>query len=497
METEESVKAFQAYHEEGTTNRSSTEDDDDIRELDSNKNGTMYSAAFTLANGTIGAGLLGLPYLASSAGVVLGSILIIVFGLLTNCTLRLLHQVTLITGDISYENIGRTACGGWGALAVKVCVVGINFGAELSYIIILGDFLQPLAEGVFGQRDVFSDGTEEGSLLTNRTFIQLFVTVFILFPLSLSTRITSLRWISLVSLLVAYIFVAVVVVQCIRNKFEDPSGEGTVYAKLNFGTVQSFGIAVFAFAVHSNLVPVTAEMKDNSFPTVAKSINISNAICIVSFLTVAVFGYFTFYSTTDGNILNNYEDGSIVIDIVRALMALVIMFTFPLCMYPLRLSFDNLVFDTCRCRWGRQSFEKDGEVVGEDEQFCSLIQDNEVEDEWVVFYAPLPWKSLDGVWERYPVTNFLFRHVFETVLFCTISFVLASNIPDVEVVFSLTGGLFSSNTSYCFPGLFYFTMRHKDPQPSALKTYGSVACVVFGLFVCVITTGANIYDIVG
>lgn len=36
-------------------------------------------------------------------------------------------------------------------------------------------------------------------------------------------------------------------------------------------------------------------MKDNRFSIVANSINIANVICIVSFLTVALFGYFTFY----------------------------------------------------------------------------------------------------------------------------------------------------------------------------------------------------------
>ena len=50
-----------------------------------------------------------------------------------------------------------------------------------------------------------------------------------------------------------------------------------------------------------------------------------------------------------GNILNNYGDDDIVVDMIRLLMTVVICFTFPLCMVPARLSVDNLIFNTFEC----------------------------------------------------------------------------------------------------------------------------------------------------
>ena len=173
--------------------------------------------------------------------------------------------------------------------------------------------------------------------------------------------------------------------------------------------------------------------------------------------------------------MNNYGDDNVIVDIVRVMMSLVIMFTYPLCMYPVRLSFDNLLFDTWDCGAGG--------CVGRD----SIA----VEEDWVSLHVPNPAGG-----EQIPVRSRFIRHVSESVFFCGLSFLLASNIPDVEIVFSFTGGTFSSCTSYVFPGLFYLALKERDPHPSALKTYGSYVSIAWGVGMCLLTTSVNVYEIV-
>jgi amino acid permease len=76
----------------------------------------------------------------------------------------------------------------------------------------------------------------------------------------------------------------------------------------------------------------------------------------------------------------------------------------------------------------------------------------------------------------------------EAIFFVYVTFMLGTSIPNVEVVFAFVGGTFSACTNFIFPALFYLKLRHEDPKPTYLKTYGASAMFVFGILVAVMTT---------
>jgi hypothetical protein len=109
------------------------------------------SAALHLANSTIGAGVLSLPYVASRVGVVASLLALTAVAALTTVTLLLLLRCSEVVvrsssgsgssvnidgnSDIklSYELLGERALGRVGVWTVGVGSILINFGAVLSY----------------------------------------------------------------------------------------------------------------------------------------------------------------------------------------------------------------------------------------------------------------------------------------------------------------------------------------------------------------------------
>jgi amino acid permease len=141
------------------------------------------------------------------------------------------------------------------------------------------------------------------SLWSNRAFLQFFFTTVILIPLSLWPRILDLGWISFMSLLVSELFVAIVVYRFIVDTLRgDILSVGDIdYFSLNVESLQSFGVMIIAFNAHTNLLPVTAELKDSSITNVGKVVNISTSISLFSYLFCGIFGYLTFRDET-GNL---------------------------------------------------------------------------------------------------------------------------------------------------------------------------------------------------
>ena len=84
-------------------------------------------------------------------GLVFGLALLVLFALIADSTLLLLHkcsQFLLMTKDETYsryrnyEDIGQNLHGQLGATFVKVCVILINFGAQVLLLPILEIYLR-------------------------------------------------------------------------------------------------------------------------------------------------------------------------------------------------------------------------------------------------------------------------------------------------------------------------------------------------------------------
>ena len=400
------------------------------------KKGTRASAAANLANSTIGAGLLALPIVLKYAGVIPGVLCILIMGGMADFSLNLLTQLasTLPPGRQTYEDLGGILLGGRaGTKLVEISTLGINFGAITAYVIILGDMIVPVVRWV---ADV-DDG--ENPFWASRVFLTLLAATSCMLPLSLLRRITSLRFASMLSLTMVVVFVVVVLFDAstkspsshLEGRHEDIS-----WFRLSSDIFKGIPLITFAFACHTNLYPVLAEMP--SLTGFSAAIHASTTTCAVLYILTAVAGYVSFLSETKGDLLVGYPDDSVLFNLVRMLFCVTMVLTYPLAGYPVRVALDRMLFPSASRELTRA------------------------------------------------------RLVGETVGYWLASVALALAIPKVTVVFGLIGATASSFTSYIIPGAAYLRSPHITHSLS--KRVGAWALIVLGV---VLGTTSTIVILIG
>jgi len=109
---------------------------------------SLWEAVALIVSGTIGAGILGMPYAIAQLGLVPGFFLIIFLGLLMMGLNLLLGDVAIRTGK-RFQLVGfaKTYLGVWGEYAMMIMFYTILFGALVVYIIGVGSSLSALFGG--------------------------------------------------------------------------------------------------------------------------------------------------------------------------------------------------------------------------------------------------------------------------------------------------------------------------------------------------------------
>lgn len=414
---------------------------------------SFAGAVFNLANSTIGAGALGLPLVMKSCGIVLGTIFLAFFAYLSDYSLSLLHKSSQMLIENrkdqkyirtrNYEDIAEALYGHWLAVVVKLFIILVNFGACISYLIIIGDLLT----SSIGERIKGTDEFMWEYFYIERVFIVAFIAIFILFPLSITEKMQSLRFISLISIFSILGFIGVVVVYYFAGDIEQYQEGSISLFNFDLSIFSVLSTCTFAFACHTSLLPVSKDFQDPS--GMQNSIHASVTLSYTTYSVIAFFGYISFYENTKGNILLSYPEDDIFIDIIKVLVAISIILTFPTVLFPSRVSLDNIIFP-----------DKD--------------------------IAPHPWL-------QYFIGKDRLRTMIATAMLIVPAYILSITLPGVTIVFSLTGSTASTCCSYLFPGWFYLKLSErswKDP-----RSWPVILLLVFGLIFGTISTVIIILDL--
>ena len=100
---------------------------------------SLAKSVFNLANTTVGAGTLALPFFFSQCGWLLGMVILILIAGLSDLSLHLLVDCGLFSEKRTYLNVARHAKGSAGARLVEFTLLLLTFGAMTSYLVIIGD----------------------------------------------------------------------------------------------------------------------------------------------------------------------------------------------------------------------------------------------------------------------------------------------------------------------------------------------------------------------
>jgi len=312
--------------------------------------GSLWSSVFTLVASAMGAGCLSLPHMLKKSGLVLGLLLLIIGAILAHLSLVTLMSCARYMESRSFAEL-VALCGPSPSnpkkrvqshLVVDVVIALYGVAAVLIYMMLIGDFFLGIVQApVFGAVNISRGQLIVGSLL-------------VVFPLSLPLDLSALRHICILST-GAIIFMALVVAAkaplLISAREAAGEAQGIQFFVSDVASaLQSFGIAVFAFAAHTNAVS-TVNSLENPAPLNIWNISlVSVGIEVVFYILIALGGYLSFGQSTQQDFIRNYGVDDLVMLVVRCVYAFPVLFGVPINLSPAAASLQSLVRRGLRSR---------------------------------------------------------------------------------------------------------------------------------------------------
>ncbi|KAL0969040.1 hypothetical protein UPYG_G00221900 [Umbra pygmaea] len=467
------------------------------------KGASFTSSVFNLMNAIMGSGILGLAYAMSNTGIVGFCVLLLLVSTMAAYSINLLLKLCDLTGIHSYEGLGDRALKKPGKVLVGVTILIQNIGdrysdsaptlgtsaqhLQLSWVI----FCLPRRDGPVWPTSVCRGGMGTViSVLTHslmsvsvdtpppamssymfilkmelpaaitgfltpessgwawyedgRTLLVL-VTVCVVLPLALLTKIGFLGYSSSLAFLFMLFFTVVVVVKKWSIPCPLPSNVTITHISntsesectpklivLSSKSAYSIPIMAFSFLCHTAVLPIYSELDRPSRSRMQNVTNVSISLSFMLYLISALFGYLTFYGHVETELLLGYAHylpRDVLVMAVRLAILVAVLLTVPLIHFPARKVFVVL--------------------------FCG-----------------------DGAFSWA-------HHILSTLLILSVALLLAIFAPDFKNVFGVVGSTTSTCLLFVFPGVFYLRLS-KQPIKS-LDSVGAVCLLVFGLFVGVLS----------
>lgn len=311
----------------------------------------ISGAVFNLTTTIIGAGIMALPATMKVLGVILGFVLIILMGVLSEITVELLVKFSVLCKAESYGEVVQCAFGRPARVFTEICIIVNNAGAMVVYLIIMGDVMS----GSLHHVGVFDQWLGNG-FWDHRKLLILFVLVVFLAPLCALEKIDSLSLTSAASVALAVLFVVVACsiafIKLLEGRIEAPRmfpDIGSKKAILDLLVVVP--VTTNAYVCHFNVQPIYNELEGRSPQKMNRVGRITTLLCIVVYASTAIAGYLLFGNDTESDVLTNFDKdlgirfSSALNYIVRIGYIFHLVLVFPVVHFSLRQTVDALVFE--------------------------------------------------------------------------------------------------------------------------------------------------------
>lgn len=420
---------------------------------------TSTASILNLTKTIIGSGMLAVPFAFKQDGIFTGIVLTLVSFIMTCIGLYFFILVSDFISivkknnkeQLSFDSICKFT---FGLKNYKKNTLFFNlpmflqcFGVCLSYLVLIGGIFHTLIPKF-------------------ENYVYILLSLIIIVPLCFLPRLDNLKYSSMLGLgFICYLGLFVIFEIFVDSTLpiwnKDTVSYGINWFKISSikECLSSFSILIFAFTASMNILPIYNELKDRSLRNVRKVIVTSVGLSCVLFVLLGTIGYLSFGKYTDikGNILLNYKKKFVT----NACLSFVVLVSFPLMFYPLRLCCNSLVVWFTSLR----SFNN--------EELEPLVEeDDEVEE-----ISDKRFKT---------ITVFLLLAIYCTSL----------TISDFALVLSLVGGIAATAISFILPGfitLKVFTMEkysieiHSYTNKLSLLLFTSKLLMVFGFLIMVLS----------
>ena len=228
----------------------------------------------------------------------------------------------------TYEETMRHAFGNKGFYFTTVVIFGFAYGAMVVYHIVIGDTIPKIFQTLYPD-----------SILCNRPLVVALYSVIFMLPLSLLKNMASLDKTSALSFASVIVIVFTVTIEGAKvSPYDDLSGLDAKHLVVNKQWFAGAGTMAFAFVCHHSSFVVFNSLRNRTQKTWDITTHSAVGISVFWSLWLAVAGFVHFQTETKGDILNNFAYDNAAINGARALLALTMVFTYPMELFVARFS---------------------------------------------------------------------------------------------------------------------------------------------------------------
>ncbi|CAF0848444.1 unnamed protein product [Adineta ricciae] len=255
-----------------------------------------HKSVLSLSNAIVGASVLSMPYCFQQCGIILATVLMVVCGILTSYSCKILIASAQATHSTTYEYLSLRVLGRTMKVIVELSSIGLLCGSIVAYQMIVGDLGSVIISQIF-------DITNSPVI---RACVMIVLTCTISFPLSLSERFDHLTPISIQSI----IFYLLFCIYTFAQIWLSPGMATFDVDKLAYwrwtGLFVSLPIVSLSFSCQTMLFVVYTELSDSTSHAINDIIDLSVTLVGFIYFIVGIFGYSVFSS------LNEYIPGNIM-----------------------------------------------------------------------------------------------------------------------------------------------------------------------------------------
>ncbi|XP_033485716.2 putative sodium-coupled neutral amino acid transporter 8 [Epinephelus lanceolatus] len=400
-----------------------------------------FGAVFIMLKSALGAGLLNFPWAFQKAG-----------GVTTAVSVELVSLVFLISGLVilgyassvsrqkTYQDVVREVCGGAVGQLCEVCFCFNLFMICVAFLVVVQDQLEKLCISLYETVTGSVEGEMPYHWYTDQRFALFIMCLFIILPLSIPKEIGIQKYTSVLGTLAAtYLCVAVIVKYYLMEShtviITPEHSQGVSSWASMFSVVPTI---CFGFQCHEACIAIYSSMENQKLLHWVIISVLSMFFCLLIYTLTGVFGFMTFGRAVASDILMSYPGNDVVMIISRLLFGISIITIYPIILLLGRSVILNLLLRVQRRRRGI--------VTHSFESRCRVVL---------------------------------------TVIWITITLLIAMFVPDMGEVISVIGGI-SAFFIFIFPGLcLMFTMQTEpvNPRVRVILSVWGVITVVVGAFI--------------
>lgn len=409
--------------------------------LDSRPQLGSLGAVFIMLKSALGAGLLNFPWAFVKAGGIRSAVTVELISLVFLVSgLIILGYSSSISGRCTYQAVVKELCGAAIGQLCELCFVFNLFMISVAFLVIVNDQLEKLCGSLYEVVTGLPGSEMPFHWYTDRHFALVLLCLFVILPMSIPKEISIQKYISVLGTFAAtYLTIAMII-----KYYTMPSVVPRSTSLLSSGTsswasmFSAIPTICFGFQCHEASIAIYSSMENQKLSHWVLISALSMVFCLIIYSLTGIYGYLTFGEDVKADVLMSYPGHDILMVAARLLFGVSII-----TVYPIILLLSRSVMQEPLMRWNQR---RTGTVTEAFER-CSR---------WLL-----------------------------TVLWITVTLLIAMFVPDISKVISVIGGI-SAFFIFIFPGLCLMFAMQSEPVSFktrvVLTTWGALT-LVCGAFI--------------